>query len=111
MCGIAGWLLISPGLCGVSDRKRLLEAISHRGADDRWTHIDEDSGLALGHNRLSIIDLTSGGHQPMMNPKNGDILTFNGEIYNFRELQCHLDAKGYRFRSKSDTEVLLYAFA
>ena len=110
MCGIAGWLLEDP-LCGVADLQRMLEAISHRGPDDRGTHIDEDSGLALGHNRLSIIDLTPGGHQPMTNPENGDVLTFNGEIYNYRELRRRLEAEGHRFRSESDTEVLLYAFA
>ena len=110
MCGIAGWLLEDP-LCGVADLQRMLEAISHRGPDDRGTHIDEDSGLALGHNRLSIIDLTPGGHQPMTNPGNGDVLTFNGEIYNYRELRRRLEAEGHRFRSESDTEVLLYAFA
>ena len=110
MCGIAGWLLDDP-LCGVADLQRMLEAISHRGPDDRGTHIDEDSGLALGHNRLSIIDLTPGGHQPMTNPENGDVLTFNGEIYNYRELRRRLEAEGHRFRSESDTEVLLYAFA
>ena len=71
----------------------------------------KSSGVALGHNRLSIIDLSPGGHQPMVNPDNGDVLTFNGEIYNFRELRASLEAKGYRFRSESDTEVLLLAFA
>ena len=71
----------------------MLDAISHRGPDDTGTHIDEDCGVAVGHNRLSIIDLTPGGHQPMMNPANGDVLTFNGEIYNFRELRCHLESE------------------
>jgi asparagine synthase (glutamine-hydrolysing) len=111
MCGIAGWLLDNPGQCGVADLQRMLDTISHRGPDDTGTHINEDSGLALGHNRLSIIDLTPGGHQPMVNSANGDVLTFNGEIYNFRELRRHLEAKGYRFHSQSDTEVLLFAFA
>jgi asparagine synthase (glutamine-hydrolysing) len=89
----------------------MLDAISARGPDDTGTHIDEVSGVALGHNRLSIIDLTPGGHQPMVNPANGDVLTFNGEIYNFRELRHELEAKGYLFRSQSDSEVLLQAFA
>jgi len=111
MCGIAGWLLNSPGSCGVADLQRMLDVISHRGPDDRGTHIVENRGVALGHNRLSIIDLTQGGHQPMVNTGNGDVLSFNGEIYNFHELRCDLEAKGYRFRSQSDTEVLLLAFA
>ena len=110
MCGIAGWLLNNPA-CGVDDLNRMLDALRHRGPDDTGTHIEEGSGIALGHNRLSIIDLSPGGHQPMVNPANGEVLTFNGEIYNFRELKCDLEAKGCRFRSQSDTEVLLYAFA
>jgi asparagine synthase (glutamine-hydrolysing) len=89
----------------------MLDAIRHRGPDDTGTHIDGDSGVALGHNRLSIIDLTPGGHQPMVSANNGDVLTFNGEIFNFQELRQELEAKGYRFRSQSDTEVLLQAFA
>jgi asparagine synthase (glutamine-hydrolysing) len=89
----------------------MLDVISHRGPDDSGTHIVENCNVALGHNRLSIIDLTPGGHQPMVNSVNGDVLTFNGEIYNFRELRGDLEAKGYQFRSQSDTEVLLFAFA
>jgi asparagine synthase (glutamine-hydrolysing) len=89
----------------------MLEAVRHRGPDDSGTYVDDKCGVALGHNRLSIIDLTQGGHQPMVNRENGDVLTFNGEIYNFRELRRCLEAKGYRFRSESDTEVLLFAFA
>ena len=110
MCGIAGWLLNNPAR-GVDDLNRMLDALRHRGPDDTGTHIEEGSGIALGHNRLSIIDLSPGGHQPMVNPANGEVLTFNGEIYNFRELKCDLEAKGCRFRSQSDTEVLLSAFA
>jgi asparagine synthase (glutamine-hydrolysing) len=110
MCGIAGWLL-DDSRRGTVDLQNMLMAISHRGPDDRGTHFDENAGVALGHNRLSIIDLTSGGHQPMMNPDNGDVLTFNGEIYNFQELRHELEAQGRRFRSRSDTEVLLQALA
>src|SRR5690242_5758331 len=111
MCGIAGWLFYNRSRYGAAELERMLDAISHRGPDDRGTHIDEDLGLAIGHNRLSIIDLTPGGHQPMVNSANGDVLTFNGEIYNFRELRRHLEAKGCRFHSQSDSEVLLFAFA
>src|SRR5215467_378727 len=110
MCGIAGWF-DSANRYGVADLQCILEAIRHRGPDDRGIHIDENFGIALGHNRLSIIDLSSGGHQPMVNGATGDALSFNGEIYNFRELRRELEAKGYRFLSQSDTEVLLYAFA
>src|SRR5262245_34301782 len=109
MCGIAGWLTTSrqfvPG-----DLNRLLFAITHRGPDDVGTYISEGAGVALGHRRLSIIDLSPGGHQPMVNPNNGDVLAFNGEIYNYRELRSDLEASGVRFRSQSDSEVLLMAF-
>ena len=65
------------------------------------------SGTIASASSISL----AGGHQPMVNPDNGDVLTFNGEIYNYRELRRRLEAEGYRFRSESDTEVLLYAFA
>ena len=110
MCGIAGWF-DSANRYGVADLQCMLEAIRHRGPDDRGTHIDENFDIALGHNRLSIIDLGPGGHQPMVNARTGDVLSFNGEIYNFRELRRELEIKGYSFLSQSDTEVLLYAFA
>jgi asparagine synthase (glutamine-hydrolysing) len=89
----------------------MLDAIRHRGPDDKGLYIDDKCGVALGHNRLSIIDLSAAGHQPMVNTDNGDVITFNGEIYNFQELRHRLQAAGYCFRSECDTEVLLYAFA
>src|SRR5262245_47140046 len=109
MCGIAGWLTTSRSLLR-GDLDRLLLAISHRGPDDVGTFIDENAGLALGHRRLSIIDLSSAGHQPMVNQENGDVLVFNGEIYNFKELRTELQENDMRFRSQSDSEVLLMAF-
>lgn len=109
MCGIAGWLTPSR-LFDTGDLDRLLVAISHRGPDDAGTYIDAEVGVALGHRRLSIIDLSSAGHQPMVNSDNGDVLVFNGEIYNFRELRTMLEGSGVRFRSQSDSEVLLMAF-
>jgi asparagine synthase (glutamine-hydrolysing) len=111
MCGIAGWFLNSARERGVAELQRMLEVIRHRGPDDSGTHIVENFGVALGHNRLSIIDLSTHGHQPMVNASTGDVLSFNGEIYNFRELRRELETQGYRFGSQSDTEVLLYAFA
>src|SRR5262245_62713274 len=111
MCGIAGWWLDEAHNVGASELARMLKAIGHRGPDETGTYIDDKCGIALGHNRLSIIDLTAAGHQPMLNHANGDVLTFNGEIYNYRELRPRLEAEGYRFRSESDTEVLLYALA
>jgi asparagine synthase (glutamine-hydrolysing) len=111
MCGIGGWMGEGAGWLDEIHLGAMMAAMRHRGPDDNGTWIGADGKVALGHNRLSIIDLSAGGHQPMMNPHNGDVLTFNGEIYNFHELRRHLEAKGYQFRSQSDTEVLLFAFA
>ncbi len=84
------------------------------GTSRTWTSEappnDELSGVLLGHRRLSILDLTSGGHQPMFNDDGSVILSFNGEIYNFIELKAELEAHGVRFHSRSDTEVLLRAY-
>lgn len=82
--------------------------LSHRGPDDSGTYFD--SGIALGHRRLSIIDLSAGGHQPMVEPKSGAVIVFNGEIYNYLELRQELLAGGVSFQSSSDTEVLLKCF-
>jgi asparagine synthase (glutamine-hydrolysing) len=90
---------------------RLSESIRHRGPDDAGEYRDPAVGLALAQRRLSIIDLSPGGHQPMIHPDTGDVLVFNGEIYNFRELRADLERRGCRFRSSSDTEVLLQGLA
>jgi asparagine synthase (glutamine-hydrolysing) len=94
----------------------MLDAIEHRGRDDEgvWTsgEIDDEGRRAcLGHRRLSIIDTSSAGHQPMLSENGRYALTFNGEIYNYRELKKELEARGFRFRTETDTEVLLAAFA
>jgi asparagine synthase (glutamine-hydrolysing) len=111
MCAIGGWLVDPRAGLDQAALDRLMAAMAHRGPDDAGKLIDSDAGLAIGHNRLSIIDLGSGGHQPMVNANNGDVLSFNGEIYNFRELRRQLETKGYCFQSQSDTEVLLQSFA
>lgn len=82
-------------------------AISHRGPDGAGTLVREN--VALGHRRLSIIDL-EGGRQPMATPDGQVHLTYNGEVYNYRELRRVLERKGYQFRTESDTEVILYAY-
>lgn len=84
------------------------EANRHRGPDDRGTFTND--GISLGHNRLSIIDLSPAGHQPM-SYRDRFVITFNGEIYNFPELKEELQKKGHLFKSKSDTEVILAAYA
>ena len=111
MCAIGGWLINPQARLDQAALDRMMAAMAHRGPDDTGRFFDAAAGVALGHNRLSIIDLSPGGHQPMVNTNNGDVLTFNGEIYNFRILRRELEAKGCRFCSQSDTEVLLHAFA
>ena len=107
MCGIAGFL--SPG--SPVSTETLLEAslkyIEHRGPDDFGTYFDSSIGLGLAHARLSILDLSAAGHQPMESADGNYVVVFNGEIYNFQELRIDLEAQGYSFSSDSDTEVLL----
>ena len=86
-------------------------AIAHRGPDDHGTFVDEAAGIALTHRRLSIIDLTAAGHQPMATDDGTVVLVFNGELYNYVELKRELEALGRPFHSRSDTEVVLAALA
>lgn len=86
----------------------MTDALAHRGPDD--SGLFESDSVTLGHRRLTIIDLTRDGHQPMSDPQALVTLTFNGEIYNFRELRATLEGLGHRFVSTSDTEVLLHAY-
>ena len=83
-------------------------AIAHRGPDDTGVHIS--SGWSSGANRLAIIDLSSAGHQPMQTEDGRYVIALNGEIYNFQDIRKDLEARGYRFRSRTDTEVVLQAF-
>ena len=87
----------------------MTDVIEHRGPDGEGHWIEE--GIGLGHRRLSILDLTPAGKQPMLSNDCRYVLTYNGEIYNFRELRAELEAKGYWFRSQTDSEVVLYALA
>ena len=106
MCGIAGKLWYDP--CRVVDEavvRRMCRALAHRGPDDEGIRVQGPIGL--GHRRLSIIDLSPAGHQPMGNEDGSVWVVFNGEIYNFLELRRDLERAGHRFRSRSDTEVLL----
>jgi asparagine synthase (glutamine-hydrolysing) len=106
MCGIAG--LINGGNAQLL--ARMSDTIAHRGPDDAGLEWFAESSSGLAHRRLSIIDLSPSGHQPMCN-ETGDLwIVFNGEIYNYKELREELAAKGVRFRSHSDTEILLYAY-
>ena len=110
MCGIAGFL----GARGSAEPDGLLrgmtDAVAHRGPDDAGLWTDCDAGVALGHRRLSILDLSAEGHQPKTSASERWVVAFNGEIYNFRELRSELEQRGARFRGHSDTEVLLAGF-
>jgi len=106
MCGIAG-------IFGAADIKlisTMLDCQSARGPDDYGVFIDAIDGIAMGHRRLSILDLSQAGRQPMFDTTGRYGITYNGEIYNFRELKKELQDSGYRFRSTTDTEVIIYAF-
>lgn len=107
MCGIVAAVGVDPSIVGARGAEAL-RVIAHRGPDDEgtWTN-----GCAwLGNRRLSIIDLTSRGHQPMIHEPSGLVITYNGEIYNYIELRAELEAAGHGFETQSDTEVLLAAY-
>ncbi|MBF0444361.1 MAG: asparagine synthetase B, partial [Magnetococcales bacterium] len=106
MCGIVGFV----GAGDKGDLKRMTKSLAHRGPDDQGVYADLNSGLFLGHRRLSILDI-AGGSQPMWNRKGNTAIIFNGEIYNHMELRQELENRGHRFStSHSDTETLLYAY-
>ena len=110
MCGICGWIDIDTRRDSRLKRPNLAAmsvAIEHRGPDDWGKAEFEDAGIAM--TRLSIIDLNS-GHQPIANDGQDCWIVFNGEIYNFQELRKQLEGRGYRFKTRSDTEVVLRAY-
>lgn len=109
MCGIAGLIHLNGDAVSPVILQRMTDAIAHRGPDGEGHWIDGNVGL--GHRRLAIIDLSPLGHQPMISADHRYAFSYNGEIYNFRELRVELEAAGYSFRSKTDTEVVLYALA
>lgn len=112
MCGIAGAVgLIDNGLPDAV--ARMTDAQSHRGPDQdgQWRSADGGRGAVLGHRRLSILDLSEAGRQPMVDAETGVVIAYNGEAYNFRELASELKALGVSLKSTSDTEVILKAYA
>ena len=114
MCGIAGFLDLraATGADELAARAtRMATTIAHRGPDDAGVWTDADAGVALSHRRLSIVDLSALGHQPMLSSDGRYVISYNGEVYNFPDLRSELEALGHRFNGGSDTEVMLEAFS
>lgn len=109
MCGIVGILNFNQQPVAYSQLKAMTDSIFHRGPDGAGQYID--GNLGFGHRRLAIIDLSPAGNQPMQTPCGRFTITYNGEVYNFKELKIQLEALGYKFHSQTDTEVVLNAYA
>ncbi|MDP3229891.1 MAG: asparagine synthase (glutamine-hydrolyzing) [Acidovorax sp.] len=109
MCGITGLVHLDNAPVSPVTLQRMTDAIAHRGPDGEGHWIEGNVGI--GHRRLAILDLSPAGHQPMASADHRYMLSYNGEVYNFRELRSELEAKGYWFRSKTDSEVVLNAIA
>src|SRR3979490_411051 len=109
MCGIAGIVHLDGRAVPPATLHLMADAIAHRGPDGDGYWCERSVGL--GHRRLSIIDLSDAGSPPTCSPDGQSILVYNGEVYNFRELRRELEALGYAFRSRSDTEVILHALS
>ncbi|HBG72396.1 MAG TPA: asparagine synthase (glutamine-hydrolyzing) [Deltaproteobacteria bacterium] len=110
MCGIAGFLSSGGARPAEEVLRGMGDALAHRGPDASGTFISPDGRVGLSHRRLSILDLSPAGAQPMFSSDGALVLSFNGEVYNFREIRAELEAKGHAFRGGSDTEVMLAAF-
>jgi asparagine synthase (glutamine-hydrolysing) len=114
MCGFSGFLDPQRRYCAAEAEafaRDMADAIRARGPDDGGTWVDPDAGYALGFRRLSIIDLTASGHQPMLSANGRYVVAFNGEIYNAHNIRPDLEKQGIRFRGHSDTEVLVESIA
>src|SRR5471032_1725825 len=113
MCGIAGVLTSAAVARDQLEHSAvaMADTLAHRGPDDHGAWSDPEAGIALAHRRLSIVDLSPAGHQPMASADGRFLITYNGEVYNFLELRGELEARGVAFRSHSDTEVMLEAFS
>ena len=109
MCGICGVLNFDGREVGSALLKKMTDSIAHRGPDGEGWY--QSKGLGFGHRRLAIVDLSPLGHQPMVTQDGRYALTYNGEIYNFREIRADLVSRGHSFRSQTDSEVVLHAWA
>ena len=112
MCGIGGVLCLESGIAETA-AQAMNKVLGHRGPDDEGIQTISAHGtnITFAHRRLAIIDLSPAGHQPMEDPDTGNWITYNGEIYNFQDLRKQLDGMGQVFRTKTDTEVILKAYA
>src|SRR6185295_3229039 len=110
MCGIAGIYHLNGSPVDRHQIDLLTDAVAHRGPDGRGTWFDSTSSLAFGHRRLSILDTSENGHQPMSYDQQRYWITLNGEIFNFLEIWEELETMGYAFQSDTDTEVILAAY-
>ena len=114
MCGIFGIVTTKPRAELIEPVNHALKALAHRGPDDLGVEFitgeRDQVNVVFAHRRLSILDLSPTGHQPMRDEATGNWITYNGEVFNFRDLRRELVARGLRFRSESDTEVLLKGF-
>ena len=109
MCGICGILYFDRSRrVDASSLNAMTDCLAHRGPDDRGIWINRNIGL--GHRRLSIIDLSPAGHQPLSNETGEIWITYNGEVYNFPELRKKLEIKGHQFVSRTDTEVIIHLY-
>jgi asparagine synthase (glutamine-hydrolysing) len=109
MCGIVGIFNLNGEPVSSVILRKMTDVIKHRGPDSEGFYVD--SFIGLGHRRLSIIDLSRSGHQPMVTEDKHFVITYNGEVYNFRELRRELESLNHSFRSQSDTEVILKGYA
>ncbi len=109
MCGIAGIVNTDRRPIAPVLLTRMIDALEHRGPDGEG--LFAEGSVGLGHKRLSIIDLSAAAHQPMQTVDGRYVISYNGEVYNFQDLRLELEAKGHTFRSRSDSEVVLCAFA
>ena len=114
MCGIAGYFNLKKKL-NMNDLRnnsiKMCNVLKRRGPDSQGVWVDQNLNITLSHRRLSIIDLNKRSDQPMISKNGRFVIVFNGEIYNFKELREILQIKGVKFRTNSDTEVILESFS
>jgi asparagine synthase (glutamine-hydrolysing) len=111
MCGIAGFIGAASGSDIGTTAEAMAKSIAYRGPDDQGIWTDGECETALVHRRLSIIDLSAAGHQPMLSADGRYVISYNGEVYSFQPIAAELAARGHKFRGHSDTEVILESFA